>query len=55
MNATFRAISKAGLNKAKFPALREVIFVSESEAAALFTARFIRESLGFDFLRVGQL
>ncbi|KAH7115268.1 hypothetical protein B0J11DRAFT_471111 [Dendryphion nanum] len=54
MNSTFRAISAAGLNQQSFPMLKEVIFVSESEAAAVYTARYLRDTFGQDFLQLNE-
>jgi hypothetical protein len=48
----FRALSRAGFNKETFPLLREMLLVTEPEAAAVFTARYLKELDGGYFLRV---
>lgn len=53
-NSTYRAVTKAGFNQSYFPMLREVILVTESEAAAIYTARYLKRSLGKEFLKVGD-
>ena len=52
MNSTFRAMTKAGFNRANFPRLQEVLFITESEAAALYVARYYRDEKGQEFLKV---
>jgi hypothetical protein len=52
-NSTFRALTRAGFNKETFPQLRQILLVTEPEAAAIYTARFLKELNGADFLRVG--
>lgn len=52
MNSTYRAVTAAGFNNETFKELREVIFVTEPEAAAMFTARWEKEAKGKEFLRV---
>lgn len=54
MNSTFRALTKAGFNHAKFPRLEEVMFITEPEAAALYTTRYYRDEKAEEFLKVGQ-
>lgn len=52
INSTYRALSKAGFNRANFPRLQEVMFITESEAAAHYVARFYRDERGQEFLKV---
>ncbi|CAO2656251.1 Nn.00g050540.m01.CDS01 [Neocucurbitaria sp. VM-36] len=54
MNSTFRALTKAGFNRANFPRLQEVLFITESEAAALYVARYYRDEKGQEFLKENQ-
>ncbi|KAH7085513.1 hypothetical protein BKA63DRAFT_598156 [Paraphoma chrysanthemicola] len=54
MNSTYRALSKAGFNRANFPRLQEVMFITESEAAAHYVARFYRDERGQEFLKENQ-
>lgn len=54
MNSTFRALSKAGFNHTKFPRLEEVMFITEPEAAAVFTTRYYKDTQAQEFLKVGQ-
>jgi molecular chaperone DnaK (HSP70) len=42
-NSTYRAVTKAGFNKRNFPRLQDVMFISEPEAAAIYTARYFDE------------
>ncbi|KAH0556728.1 hypothetical protein GP486_005483 [Trichoglossum hirsutum] len=42
-NSIFRALSQAGFNRKRFPKLREMLLVSEPEAAAAYTARYFKE------------
>jgi hypothetical protein len=53
-NATIRAIIKAGFNANNFPNLQEYILVTEPEAAAVYTARTLKQELGGEFLRVSS-
>ncbi|KAF8851719.1 hypothetical protein BDZ45DRAFT_730704 [Acephala macrosclerotiorum] len=53
-NSTFRALRKAGFNEDNFPQLSKMLLVSEPEAAAIYTARHMKEKMGKDFLRVGE-
>jgi hypothetical protein len=55
MNSTYRALTKAGFNQLNFPKLREVMFITESEAAAHYVARFYRDEKGQQILKVGDL
>ncbi|KAI9776338.1 MAG: hypothetical protein M1839_000418 [Geoglossum umbratile] len=51
-NSTFRALTRAGFNKDTFPKLSEMLLVSEPEAAAIYTARYLKQVRdGADFLR----
>jgi hypothetical protein len=52
MNSTYRALTNAGFNQTYFPQLRDVMFVTESEAAAIYTARYLKDREGTEFLRV---
>jgi hypothetical protein len=52
MNSTYRALTKAGFNRTNFPRLQEVMFITESEAAAHYVARFYRDEKGQEFLKV---
>jgi hypothetical protein len=51
-NSTLRAIRNAGFNEEAFPHLREFIMVTEPEAAAVYTARYLKETMGREFLKV---
>ena len=52
MNSTYRAITKAGFNGNTFQKLANVIIITEPEAAALYTARHLKEIDGQNCLRV---
>jgi hypothetical protein len=53
MNATYQAICKAGFNKDHFKGLDSIIMLREPEAAAIYTARALKESRqGQDLLKV---
>jgi hypothetical protein len=52
INSTYRAITKAGFNQVNFPKLRDVMFITESEAAAHYVARFYRDERGQQILKV---
>jgi len=54
MNSTYRALTAAGFNTESFPKLEEVILVTEPEAAAQYTAKFVRDSIGYEFLKEGS-
>lgn len=51
-NSIFRALTRAGFTKDTFPKLGETLVVSEPEAAAIYTARYLKERYGADFLKV---
>jgi hypothetical protein len=51
-NAIFRALTRAGFTKDTFPKLGETLVVSEPEAAAIYTARYLKDRDGADFLKV---
>ena len=55
MNSTYRALTAAGFNTESFPKLEEVILVTEPEAAAQYTAKFVRDSIGYEFLKVRHI
>lgn len=42
-NLTFQAINRAGFTKRYFNGLRQVIFVTEPEAAALYSVKYLME------------
>ncbi|KAN0071932.1 hypothetical protein V8E54_009661 [Elaphomyces granulatus] len=50
-NSTFRALTRAGFNRSTFPQLTDMLLVSEPEAAAIYTARYLKELDGADFLK----
>jgi hypothetical protein len=50
-NSTYRAVTKAGFNKKTFPKLEDIMFITEPEAAAIYTARYFDE-LNEQFLKV---
>jgi hypothetical protein len=52
MNSTYRALTKAGFNRENFPNLQDVMFITEPEAAALYTARHYRDEMSQEFLEV---
>lgn len=51
MNSTYRALRKVGFNQESFPKLKEIIFVTEPVAAAIYTARYLKDTMGQDFLK----
>jgi hypothetical protein len=52
-NLTFRAVNKAGFTKKYFKGLRDIIFVTEPEAAALYSIKwFMADDDDEDFLEV---
>jgi len=51
-NATYRAVVDAGFNKEFFPRLDDFLFVTEPEAAAIYTARYLKEDQRVEFLKV---
>ncbi|KAF4627180.1 hypothetical protein G7Y89_g10974 [Cudoniella acicularis] len=50
-NSTFRALTRAGFNDQSFPELKQVLLISEPEAAALYFARYLKEENGDDFFK----
>ncbi|KAJ8111356.1 hypothetical protein OPT61_g6033 [Boeremia exigua] len=54
INSTFRAMTNAGFNRINFPSLEDIMFITEPEAAALYTARHYRDEKAEEFLREGQ-
>jgi hypothetical protein len=42
-NATYRAITLAGFNRDTFPGLENIKMIAEPEAAAVYTARYLKE------------
>ncbi len=52
MNSTYRALTQAGFNQTTFPRLKDIIFVTEPEAAAIFTAREEKLAMGREYLKV---
>ncbi|KAH0556986.1 hypothetical protein GP486_005225 [Trichoglossum hirsutum] len=54
-NSTFRAVKNAGFNEETFPNLNDIVMVSEPEAAAIYTARYLKEDKGKEFLRASAL
>jgi hypothetical protein len=55
MNSTYRALTKAGFNQKNFPRLGDVMFITESEAAAHYVARSYRDERGQEFLKVSKI
>lgn len=53
-NATFVAVKRAGFNTTAFPKLRDIIMVTEPEAAAICAARCLKEDAGREFLKRGE-
>ncbi|KAH7342511.1 hypothetical protein BKA65DRAFT_504250 [Rhexocercosporidium sp. MPI-PUGE-AT-0058] len=53
-NSTFRALERAGFNRMTFPNLKDLLLVSEPKAAAIYTARYLKEANGGNFLRQGE-
>lgn len=54
-NSTFRALSQAGFNNGTFKQLKRMMLVSEPEAAAIYTARFLNETYGAKSLpKIGE-
>lgn len=51
---TFKAFTKAGFDKGTFPKLKDIILVTEPEAASYFTALDNREA-GNDFLKKNEI
>jgi len=52
MNSAYRALTKAGFNRENFPNLQDVMFITEPEAAALYTARHYRDEMSQEVLEV---
>jgi hypothetical protein len=55
INSTYRALTKAGFNQTNFPKLRDVMLITESEAAAHYVARFYRDEKAQQILKVSGL
>jgi hypothetical protein len=55
MNSTYRALIKAGFNRTSFPKLQDIMFITEPEAAALYTARHYRDEVAQTTLQVGLM
>jgi molecular chaperone DnaK (HSP70) len=51
-NSTLRAVRTAGFNEKNFPNLQDTIMVTEPEAAAIYTARYLKSLKGEDVLKV---
>jgi molecular chaperone DnaK (HSP70) len=49
-NSTYRAVMRAGFDQ--FPKLKDVMMITEPEAGALYAARFLKDEMGKDFLKV---
>ena len=54
MNSTYRALTRAGFNQLNFPRLQDILFLTESEAASIYTARHYRDERTEEFLQEGQ-
>jgi hypothetical protein len=55
-NLTFQAVNKAGFTKRYFRGLRDIVFVTEPEAAALYSIKyFMAEEEDGEILRVYSL
>jgi hypothetical protein len=52
MNSTYRALMTAGFNAENFPRLQDIMFITEPEAAAQYTARHYRDEERNVFLEV---
>jgi len=52
MNSTFRAIRAAGFNNESFAKLQDTIMVTEPEAAAIYSARYLKDKHGGRMLKV---
>ncbi|OQV06071.1 hypothetical protein CLAIMM_10703 [Cladophialophora immunda] len=50
-NSTFRALTNAGFNQEYFPKLANVLFITEPEAAAIYTARYLKDEIHEIFLK----
>lgn len=53
-NSTYHAVTNAGFDRKFFPLLKDIIFVTEPEAAAIYTARHLKNTMGGDFLKPGE-
>ncbi|KAG4439732.1 hypothetical protein IFR05_004810 [Cadophora sp. M221] len=53
-NSFFRSLRRAAFNAKTFPELRNIFLTSEAEAAATYTARFLKESNGVDILNARE-
>ena len=51
-DSTLRAVRNSGFNEKTFPLLKDIIMATEPEAAAVYTARHLKQELGQDFLKV---
>jgi hypothetical protein len=49
-NLTFHAINKAGFTTRYFPGLRDIVFMTEPEAAALYSVKYFIAEDGNDNL-----
>ena len=52
MNSTYRALIKAGFSQSSFPKLQDVMFITEPEAATVYTVRHYRDELAQTTLQV---
>ena len=50
-----RAFKAAGFNEVTFPNLKDIIMVSEPEAAAIYTARYLNKDKEKEFFKAGLL
>jgi len=53
-NSTLHAIQKSGFNEKNFPKLSDIIMITEPEAAAIFTARHLKEEKQEEFLKASN-
>ncbi|KUJ14621.1 actin-like ATPase domain-containing protein [Mollisia scopiformis] len=53
-NSTIRAIKEAGFNELTYPNLENIIMVTEPVAAAIYTARHLKEDKKVEFLKEGE-
>jgi hypothetical protein len=51
-NLTFQAINKAGFTKNYFKGLKDITFVTEQEAAALYSIKYFMADDNEEFLQV---
>lgn len=54
-NSTYWAVTNAGFNSETFPRLKDIMFVTEPEAAAIYTSRYFKEEMRLEFLKVRTL